>query len=74
MQRMRHIKPTEQGTASCSKNRGRLGICLGLPIEAIAGRKLPKTSCISEVMCFACSDSCENGIRKEKELTKCACK
>ena len=39
-------------------------------MEAIAGGKLPRIS--SENMSFVCSDSCENGITKEKVLAKCS--
>ena len=38
---------------------------LVLTLEAIADKLM-----ISEVMSFACSDSCENGITKEKVLAK----
>ena len=42
--RIRRMKPAKEGTECndyCSKNRGHLGVCLVLPIEGIAGRKLP---------------------------------
>ena len=45
--RMRRTKPAGEGAEQndrCSKNRGHLGICLGLPTEAIAGRILSTIS------------------------------
>ena len=79
--RIRLMKPAKEGTEwndLCSKNLGHLGIYwdgkLGLPMEAIAYRRLPMIcsswwSLIIEVMS---SDSYENVTTKEKVLSKCS--
>ena len=48
--RIRRMKPAEEGTEcndSYSKNRGHLGIWLGLCMQAIASRKLPTVNWLS---------------------------
>ena len=59
------------GNNRCRKTWGQVQICHFFLMEAIACRKQPTVMIIwsSWSSCSVCSDSCENGIKRVKELT-----